>query len=51
MFIMKHNNAYYLYFKFEDDIICIRFIPFINKFSEDKRRFAWWRINEKNKTN
>ena len=51
MFTVWHEKKLHWYFKSEGYIICIRFIPFINKSDKDKRRFAWWRINEENKTN
>jgi hypothetical protein len=44
MFIHWNGYGLYWYFKLEGFVICIRFIPFINKFDEDKRHFAWWRI-------
>lgn len=48
MFTVWHEQKLYWYFKLEGYIICIRFVPFINKFDADKRRIAWWRINEEN---
>jgi len=47
MFTVRHEQKLYWYFKLEGYIICVRFIPFIDESDEDKRHFAWWRINEK----
>ena len=44
MFYYWTGYAFYWYFKLEGYVICIRFIPFINKFSKDERRLAIWRV-------